>query len=133
MSAFTPWLRTIVSLPLGLVAIHIFHMAGSALVPQAYGELTNDLVRWLALSLVVVAGILGSAVAGAVAGHRLKLHMFLFLLVMLAIDISVITGDLASQPIWLKFLVIATLPLQVYIGGRLAMLTFRRDASAAAI
>ena len=59
--------------------------------------------------------------------------MFVFLLVMLFIDIAVIKGDLAVQPLWFKGLVIATLPLQVYIGGRLAMLTFRKGGSEAAI
>ena len=59
--------------------------------------------------------------------------MFVFLLVMLVIDIAVIRGDLAMQPFWFKGLVIATLPLQVYIGGRLAMLTGRKGGSAAAI
>ena len=131
--AAVPWIRTIVSLPLGLVAIQLFHLAAACLVPDAYGELTTDPDRWLSLTLVTIAGILGSAVVGAVARHRLKLHMFLFLLVMLVIDIAVVKGELAAQPIWFKGLVITILPLQIYIGARLAMLTFPKGASTAAI
>ena len=133
MSVVIPWIRTIVSLPLGLVAIQLFHLAAGQLIPHAYGELTTDSLRWLSLALVTIAGILGSAVVGAVASHRIWLHMFVFFLVMLVIDIAVIKGDLAVQPFWFKGLVIATLPLQVYIGGRLAMLTLRKSESAAAI
>ena len=133
VSVIIPWIRTIVSLPLGLLAIQLFHLAAGRLIPYAYGELTTDAVRWVSLALVTIAGILGSAVVGAVARHRIWLHMFLFFLVMLVIDIAVIKGDLAVQPFWFKGLVIATLPLQVYIGGRLAMLTFRKGGSEAAI
>ena len=133
VSVIIPWIRTIVSLPLGLVAIQLFHLAAGQLIPHAYGELTTDSLRWLSLALVTIAGILGSAVVGAVARHRIWLHMFVFFLVMLVIDIAVIKGDLAVQPFWFKGLVIATLPLQVYIGGRLAVLTFRKGGSESAI
>ena len=93
VSVIIPWIRTIVSLPLGLLAIQLFHLAAGRLIPYAYGELSTDTVRWLSLALVTAAGIFGSSVVGAVARHRVWLHMFVFLLVMLFIDIAVIKGD----------------------------------------
>lgn len=131
MSTAIAWLRSVVAFPLGLVAIHAFHLAGQGLIPLAYGALDSDRARWLALALATVAGIVGSFVVGAVAGHRLRLHMAIFFAVMLGIDLGAIRGGLAAQPVWLKTLVLAVLPLQVWIGGRLAHLAFARKVPVA--
>lgn len=128
MNAVIPWIRSVVSFPLGLVALQLFHLGGRQLFPPGYGELDSDPERLLALALATVAGIFGSFVVGAVARHRIWLHMTIFLAVMLVIDIGALKSGLATQPFWFKALVIATLPLQVWIGTRLAMLTFRRSA-----
>ena len=128
MKAILPWLRSLVSFPLGLLAIQLFHLAGRQFFPLAYGNLDSDTARLLALTLVNGAGIAGSFVVGAVARHRIWLHMAIFLALMLAIDIAAIVGALATQPIWFKVLVIATLSLQVWVGARLAMLTYRKGS-----
>lgn len=132
MKTILPWLRSLVSFPLGLLAIQLFHLAGRHVFPLAYGDLDSEPVRLLALTLVTGAGIVGSFVVGAVARHRIWLHMAIFLALMLAIDIAAIVGALATQPVWFKVLVIATLPLQVWVGARLAMLTYRKSSEAAA-
>ena len=132
MKTILPWLRSLVSFPLGLLAIQLFHVAGGRVFPLAYGDLDSESARLLALTLVTGAGIVGSFVVGAVARHRIWLHMAIFLALMLAIDIAAIVGALATQPIWFKVLVIATLPLQVWVGARLAMLTYRKGSAAAA-
>ena len=128
-----PWVRSAVAFPLGLVAIKLLHAAGRHLLPMGYGELASDNERLLSLTLATVAGIVGSFVVGAVARHRLWLHMVIFLALMLVIDIGFLKTAAAAQPLWFKALVIATLPLQVWIGARLAMLTFRKSSLAAAI
>ena len=132
MEKILPWLRTLISFPLGLLAIQFFHLAGRQVFPPAYGNLDSDDSRLLALTLVTGAGIVGSFVVGAVARHRIWLHMAIFLALMLAIDIAAIVGALATQPIWFKVLVIATLPFQVWVGARLATLTYRKGSEAAA-
>ncbi|MCZ7652611.1 MAG: hypothetical protein M5U13_16150 [Thermoanaerobaculia bacterium] len=131
MSMAVPWLRSVVAFPLGLVAIHVFHLAGQRLLPLGYGALDSDGARWLALALATVAGIVGSFVVGAVAGHRLRLHLAIFFVLMLVIDLGAIRGGLAAQPVWLKTLVLAVLPLQVWIGGRITLLAFAEKAPVA--
>ena len=126
MKKVLPWLRTLISFPLGLLSIQLFHLAGRQVFPLAYGDLDSEPTRLLALTLVTGAGIVGSFVVGAVARHRIWLHMAIFLALMLAIDIAAIVGVLATQPIWFKVLIIATLPLQVWVGARLAMLTYSK-------
>lgn len=133
MNATIPWFRSALSFPLGLLAISLFHALGHNLVPMAYGELASDNERLLSLTLATVAGIVGSFVVGAVARHRVWLHMAIFLALMLVIDIRFISTAAAGQPMWFKAFVIATLALQVLVGARLAQRTFRKSGSAAAI
>ncbi len=133
MNAVIPWIRSLVSFPLGLAALQLFHLGGRQLFPLAYGNLDSDQDRLLSLTLATGAGILGSFVVGAVARHRTWLHMAIFLALMLVIDIGALKGGLATQPFWFKGFVIATLPLQAWIGARLAMLTFRKSSMVAAI
>jgi hypothetical protein len=133
VNAVIPWVRSVVAFPLALVAIKLFHAAGRHFLPMGYGELASDNQRLLSLTLATVAGIVGSFVVGAVARHRIWLHMAIFLALMLVLDIGFLKTSAAAQPLWFKALVIATLPLQVWIGARLAMLTFRKSSLPAAI
>jgi hypothetical protein len=100
---------------------------------MGYGGLVNDQERLLSLILATAAGTIGSFVVAAVARHRIWLHMAIFLALMLVIDVGFLRTVAAAQPLWFKALVIATLPLQVWIGARLAMLTFRKSSLVAAI
>lgn len=125
MDKVWPWIRSVVGLVLALAAINLVHAAGEALFPDAYAAIDDDADRVVLLGVALLAGTIASFVLGAIARHRLWLHMGLFLLLMLAIDIAALLGPLAAEPVWLKVLVIATLPLQVWVGGRLARLTWR--------
>lgn len=130
MDKVWPWIRSVVGLVLALAAINLVHAAGEALLPDAYAAIDDDADRVVLLGVALLgvallAGTIASFVLGAIARHRLWLHMGLFLLLMLAIDIAALLGPLAAEPVWLKVLVIATLPLQVWVGGRLARLTWR--------
>ena len=125
MDKVWPWVRSVVGLVLAVTAINLVHSAGEALFPDAYAAIDSDADRFVLLGVAMLAGTIACFVLGAIARHRLWLHMGLFLLLMLAIDIAALLGPLAAEPVWLKVLVIATLPLQVWIGGRLARLTWR--------
>ena len=125
MSRIWPWIRTVISLPLGLVAISLVHELAKLGLPQLYAnDLANDADRTLMLLLSILAGIVGSFLVGAIARHRLRLHMGLFLVAMLIIDWLGIIGYLAAQPLWFKIAIIVTLPLQVWVGGKLARMMF---------
>lgn len=121
MRRFLPWLRTVASLPLGIVAILLFHQLMAALLPRLYAaDLDNTTDRIWMLMLTVLAGMIGSVVVALVVRHRLWLHMVLFLVVMLVIDILAVTSYLAPQPVWFKALVLLSLPLQAGLGGWIA-------------
>lgn len=51
--------------------------------------------------------------------------MTIFLIIMAVLDLQAILGYLKPQPFWFKALVLATLPLQVWLGGILSKTIFR--------
>ena len=125
MDKVWPWVRSVIGFALGMTAINVVNAIGAEVFPHAYAAIDTDAARITTVVVAMLAGIVGSFVLGAVARHRLWLHMVVFGLVMLAIDTYVLLGPLAGQPVWFKVLVIGTLPLQIWVGGRLAALTWR--------
>ena len=122
-----PWLRTVISIPLGVVAVSVFHKLVGALLPRLYGsDLSNDPDRLAMLALTVLAGIFASFVVAGIAQHRLWLHMGIFLIVMIAMDLPAVLGYLSPQPIWFKALIMLTLPMQAWLGGLMARVVFKR-------
>ena len=125
-----PWVRSVVGFVLGAVAIQLVNMAGAAVFPDAFSGIDSDGER-ASLTLVgVLAGIAGAFLQGAIARHRLWLHMVVFGLAMLAVDIAVVLGPLAAEPWWFKAVVVGAVPLQVLVGGWLAGLTWRGSRQA---
>ena len=128
-----PWLRTVISIPLGVVAVSVFHKLVGALLPRLYGsDLSNDPDRLAMLVLTVLAGIFASFVVAAAAQHRLWLHMGILLVVMIAMDLPAVLGYLSPQPLWFKALIMLTLPLQAWLGGLMARIVFRKAYGSAA-
>ncbi|HKT42436.1 MAG TPA: hypothetical protein VJQ86_08800 [Rhodanobacteraceae bacterium] len=126
------WLRTVIALPIGIVAINVFHQLAALLLPALYGgNLEYDSHRFQMLLLGMGAGVAGSFTMGAIARQRLWLNMGIFLVAMLAIDVFAITSLLATQPAWFKAAVLLSLPLQVWAGALLAKATFRQLPAAA--
>ncbi len=133
MRRIPPWLRTLLAFPLGLAAIVLFHRLVALAVPAPYAdELDGDAIRIQMLLLACAAGIVGSCVAGLIAGRRLWLHIALFTLLMAAVDASAVAGVLAPQPVWLKVGLLCSLPPQAALGGLLAALFLRRRRVAVA-
>lgn len=126
MEKLHPWLRTLLALPLGLVALAFFHFAVNAAAPQLYDAFVDDVDRMLSFALATVAGIVGSVVVGVIARHRLWLHMGIFMVIMLLIDLDAVRGVFGQEPAWFKVLLLASLPFQVWMGGVLASKLSRR-------
>lgn len=121
-----PWVRSVVGLALALTAINLVNSAAAAVFPDVYAVIDSDSDRVTLVMVATLAGTVASFVLGAIARHRLWLHMAVLLLVMLAVDVAALLGPFATQPLWFKALVVATLPLQVWIGGWLAGKTWSR-------
>ena len=127
MGRVVPWIRTLMSMPAGVLTIELFHRLAAIVMPAVYAsDLGNNPDRVGMLLLVVGAGISGCFAVAAIALHRLWLHMGLFLLIMLVIDIDVVLGALAAQPVWFKAAIFLTMPIQILVGANAAKLVFRK-------
>jgi hypothetical protein len=124
-----PWIRTLVAFPLGFAAVRLTHLLGQPFVPLLSENLpATDLERTKAMVLIFLAGVAGGFVIGAIARHRLWLHMVIFFVLALRMDLIAMAGAFADQPFWFRALVLLTLPLQVWLGALLAGLTFTYQA-----
>lgn len=112
VKGIVPWVRTLVSFPLGLLTIDCFHWVAERVVPGAYLP-GNDLAFLL---LIVAAGIVGCVVAFSVTAHRTWVHAGVFFLLMVVVDARTVMGELAGWPFWFRTGVMVSLPLQVWVG-----------------
>lgn len=121
MRSWFPWVRTVVSLPVGVAAIELFHRLGALVYPRLYAsDLSETGDRVLFLVAIVLAGVAGTFAVGCVARHRLWLHLLLFLLVMIVLDVQAVLEAFPTQPVWFKAAIFLTMPLQLFAGGHLA-------------
>jgi hypothetical protein len=128
-----PWIRSLVAFPLGFAAVQLTHLLGQPFVPSLSENLpVTDLERTKALVLIFLAGVAGGFAIGAIARHRLWLHMAIFFVLALLIDLYIVADTFADQPFWFRALVLLTLPVQVWLGGLLAGTTFIDRAERAA-
>lgn len=130
MRPLLPWLRTFIAIMLGIAVIDLVHLAGGRLFPAAYASPVEG--SWLPVFIVLMllAGIAGTFLAVLVSRHRPWLHMSIFLLVMLAFDILAVLGVFADRDLWFKVFTLASLPLQAWLGARLALLAWPQRARA---
>lgn len=120
-----PWVRSVIAIPLCVIAFNATHSAGELLSPRAYEALLFDGQRLVLLLYIMLAGIVATFVFVTVSRHRAWLHVSVLLAVGLAIDLNAIFGELHDQPLWFRALVIALLPIQAVAGMFLGKMTWR--------
>ena len=110
-------MHAIVSLAVAFIALDLVHRGMAALWPQYYVDPVTDADRWVVSLITFVAGVV-AAIALAIVAHRRRWWFLgLFLIAALAIDLMVVLGPWAAQPLWFKAGVVATVPLQLWLGG----------------
>lgn len=124
-----PWLRTLIALALGIAAIEAVHFAGGRLLPGAYAPPGAGSLAGALLGLMLLAGIAGTFVTVLVARHRPWLHATIFLAMMLALDAAAAVGVFAEREAWFKVLMLASLPLQAWLGAKLALRAWPQPAT----
>jgi hypothetical protein len=133
MRSLLPWARTAIALPAGVIAIELFHKFGEVVLPSLYAsDLSNTTDRIRFMVAIVLAGITGAFTVGFIARHRPYLHMLLFLLVMIVIDVKAVMEYFPDQPNWFKAAIFLTMPLQLYLGGLMAKCTYKNAHAPAA-
>lgn len=124
MRSLVPWLRTLLALVLGIVAIELVHLAGGFAFPDAYASPGTGPQAPLFLAITILAGTTGTFVAVASARHRPWLHAGIFFAIMLALDVAAALGVFAERGFWFKILMLASLPAQAWLGAWLALVAW---------
>lgn len=110
----------IVNLPRAYVLNVIFE---NGLSSKGFPTATNS--RVVFLIYIFIAGLVGSYVVGLFSKKNQWMLLFIFGGLLLVNDIYSISSPLADQPVWVKVIIFATLPVQIWIGGILGMRTRR--------
>ncbi|WP_101927486.1 MULTISPECIES: hypothetical protein [Luteimonas] len=123
--------RTALALALGFVAVVLVNLAGAWLA-SALG-LADGGHRRLAwdLAIVCLAGVAGAWVVVRRAPRAPRGHALAFFVLALALDTIAVVQLGHGMPLWFSAGVLLTLPLQVWLGLRLA-LRGRADAATSA-
>ena len=111
-------MHAVVSLAVAFIALDLAHRGMAAVWPQYYAaDPVTDADRWVVSAMTFGAGVV-AAIALAIVAHRRRWWFLgLFLIAALAIDLMVVLGPWAAQPLWFKAGVVATVPLQLWLGG----------------
>jgi len=73
------------------------------------------------LIYIFIAGLAGAVVVGLFSKQKNWTLLLIFGGLLLANDIYAIIAPLSEQPLWVKLLILLTLPLQIWIGGIIGM------------
>ena len=124
LKSLVPWMRTVIAVPLCVIAFNTTHRVGETLSPRAYDALQLDSQRLILLCYILLAGVVATFVVVAVSRHRAGLHAASLCAIGLAIDVRAVLVDFHDQPLWFRTLVIALLPVQAFAGLRLGRMTW---------
>jgi hypothetical protein len=121
--------RALLALLAGFAAMFAINLAGSALA-TALGFPAGGSPRlgW-DLLCVVLSGIAGAWTAVRLAPCMPRLHALAFFLLVLLMDGYAVAELGADFPAWFSAGLLLTLPFQVWLGARLALLPGRRGTA----
>ncbi len=129
----TPMLRitrSILAFVFGFVAIQLTLSAGVLTVGSPWllvGIPQDPVGQWVLLALEFGAGVVGAMVMTMVAGWRREEHAVVFAGVVTLLNAWVVGSADSPWPLWLGVAVVITVPVQTWIGYRLALrITDRR-------
>jgi hypothetical protein len=78
-----------------------------------------QIVTQIALFL---AGVAGGFVVVLLAPRAPAAHTWLFCGLALIIDLMTVLGSWSDAPLWFKVVMVGSVPIQIWVGARLAML-----------
>ena len=124
-------IRSVLSFVLGFVAIQLTLTAAVLTVGRRWmvlGIPTDPVGQWVLFALEFVAGVVGAWVMTLIAGWRRKEHAVAFAAIVTVLNTWVVASADSPWPLWLGVAVVITVPLQTWIGYRLAGRTWKRPA-----
>jgi hypothetical protein len=122
------WARSLIAFVLAFVTVMIVNYVASpptrALFPGELGPgglpltVASQIVTQIAL---FAAGVVGGFVVVLLALRALSVHAWIFGGLALVIDLATVLGTWAEALLWFKVVMVGSVPAQVSVGARLAM------------
>lgn len=124
-----PWLvRSLIALVLAFVAVIVVNYVTTpptkALFPDDLGAGGLPLTlpaQIVTLVTLFAAGVAGGFVLTLLAPRALAAHAWVFCALAVITDLTTILGSWSAAPLWFKVVMVGTVPLQVWVGFRLAL------------
>lgn len=125
-----PILKGALAVILGYIALRIVNLPRAYILNLLFEDGLNSKgfpitvnSQIVFLIYIFIAGLAGSYVVGLFSKRGYWTLLLIFGGLLLVSDIYSILSPLSDQPIWVKIIMFATLPLQIWIGGVLGMRT----------
>ncbi|TYZ06925.1 hypothetical protein FY528_16775 [Hymenobacter lutimineralis] len=118
--------RGIGSIVLGFLMVILVNLPHDWLLNQVQpgsvvmGVPTTTLAATLSSGLVFLAGVAAGLVVSLVGGTHRKIILLVLAGLFLLSDLLAVLGPLRGAPLWYRVLMVVLVPLQVWIGWRLA-------------
>jgi hypothetical protein len=117
-SGLVPALRSLLAMALAWAMFCLANIAGSGLATLAgFPSGGGGRLAW-DLAWVIVAGVLAAAVAAALAPRAPRVHVLALFAMLLAIAVLAVARLGGDWPWWFSAGIVATLPLQAWLGAR---------------
>ena len=112
----------------GFVGIIAVNLLGTILLKSLFGSgisaegtpLTQNSII-VFLIMIFIAGMVGAFIIAILIKRKIWIHLGVFCGLAIIGDVLALKGQLVDFPIWAKIVVLITIPLQVWIGGKMGL------------
>lgn len=122
------WGRSLVAVVVGFAVVVLVNFVGGLLLESLFLEartaggvpLTAP-AQGADLVMLFLAGLAGAFVVVLMAPRAPWVHALVFGLISFAVDFLTVVDVLAGMPLWYKVILLVSLPVQVWLGAKLAL------------
>ena len=133
MKKFINILVSILVLVAGFIGIFLVNFIGTIILKSIFGSgitpegipLTEN-SRIVFLIILFVAGMVGAFIIAVLIKQKPWIHLGIFCALGILWDIIAIQGQLAELPLWTKIIILVSIPVQIWIGGKIGIMIKRK-------
>ena len=133
MKKFVNILISILVIAAGFIGIYLVNFIGTIILKSIFGSgitpegipLTEN-SRIVFLIILFVAGMVGAFIIAVLIKQKPWIHLGIFFALAIPGDIYAIQGQLAEFPLWAKIIILVSIPVQIWIGGKIGIMIKRK-------
>ncbi len=112
----------------GYVGVFMINLIGSVVLHllfisdlNTYGVPLTLNAQIIYLIFLIMSGFVGAFIIAVLAKYRNWFHWCALCFLAIIGDIIMLQGQLSVFPVWIEVILIATIPLQIWLGGRVGI------------